>query len=265
MGIVALLVGASGGGCAGWRQQANTAKSIDPAVSIGTSQLDAEETAELCLTAARQFEQGGRCAEAVAQYERVLQHRPAAPGVQHRLAVLYDRLEEHERASRSFHRALAEAPTDGRLWNDYGFYHYQRGRWQDAEQAYRKSCELTPKLERNRVNLGLALAQQGRVDEAFAEFRRVLSPAAAHSNLGMVLAQQGNMVAAQAAFEQALACEPGLPQPRAARQTIQAAWARNEGAPTSPPGHPAWPETETVLGENRATPVSYTVPLTSAP
>lgn len=219
-----------------------TPNSFDPASSVGASQLDSEQAAELCLTAARQFERGGRYAEAAAQYERVLQNRPQAPGVQHRLAVLYDRMEEHERASRSFQKALAESPVDGRVWNDYGFYHYQRGRWQDAEQAYRRSCELIPDMERNRVNLGMALAQQGRSEEAYAEFTRVLSPAAAHSNLGMVLAQQGRGAEAEAAFERALACEPGLPQPRAARQLLQAATATT----------------------NRATPASFEAPVSPA-
>lgn len=230
--LAMFLTSSSCPGCAAWKPWAKAPAATPNQIVSSTNELSDAQTAELCLTLARQFETGGRLTEAASQYERALRYRPEAPGVHHRLAVVYDRLGQHEPAARSFQRAIEESPKDGRLWNDYGYYHYQRGRWHDAEIAFRKSCELAPNLERNSVNLGLALAQQGQAAEAYREFTRVLSPAAAHSNLGMVYAQQGRHAEAQTAFDQSLVNEPGLPQPQAAQRWMMQTLATRHGIPT---------------------------------
>lgn len=184
------------------------------------SQLAPSDAAALCLETAQQFDQGDRPAEAVAQYERVLALRPDMPGVSARLAVLHGRLGNHELATRHFQRAFERSPRDGRLWNDYGYHHYQNGRWSEAERAFRESCRFEPSLERNHVNLGLALAQQNRLDEAYEAFVKAVSPGAAHSNIGMVLAQQGRSAEALDAFHRALECEPNLTQTQLARDVV---------------------------------------------
>lgn len=193
------------------------------------SQLGPTDAAALCLATAQQFEQGDRPAEAVAQYERVLALQPDAPGVSARLAVLHGRLGNHELATRHFQKALAQSPRDGRLWNDFGYHHYQNGRWSEAERAFRESCRFEPALERNHVNLGLTLAQQNRLGEAFEAFTKAVSPGAAHSNIGMVLAQQGRSAEALDAFERALEAEPHLRQTQVARAVL----ARESQPPTS--------------------------------
>ena len=195
------------------------------------NQLPPADAATLCLTTARQFDQGDRPAEAVAQYERVLSLQPDTPGISARLAVLHGRLGNHELASRHFQKALEQSPRDGRLWNDYGYHHYQNGRWSEAERAFRESCRLDSKLERNHINLGLALAQQNRLNEAFEAFTKAVSPGAAHSNIGMVLAQQGRAAEALEAFEQALRTEPNLRQTQVARDVVARA-ANSHGAVT---------------------------------
>lgn len=184
------------------------------------SQLPTGDAVTLCLATAREFDQGNRPAEAVAQYERVLAMQPNTPGITARLAVLHGRLGNHELAARHFQKALEQAPRDGRLWNDFGFHHYQNGRWKEAERAFRESCRFEPGLERNHVNLGLALAQQNRLAEAFEAFTKAVSPGAAHSNIGMVLAQQGRSTEALDAFERALQSEPNLRQTLVARDVV---------------------------------------------
>lgn len=210
-------------GCAWYRPDSPSRDLTDLAAAGGDGELGPSDKADLCLATAREFERGGKYGEAAAMYERTKLSRPAQTGIAHRLAVLYDRVGDHERAARNFQKAFEEAPRDARLWNDYGYYHYQRERWAEAEAAYRKASELDPKLDRVYVNLGLTLAQQERLDEAFATFTRAVTPAAAHSNLGMVLAQKGRVDEARRAFENAIAAEPGLALPLAARGVLDGA------------------------------------------
>jgi Flp pilus assembly protein TadD len=210
---------------AGWLSpsKSNTSGGTSGAAAAAApvdSQLAPGDAAALCLETAQQFDQGDRPAEAVAQYERVLALRPDMPGVSARLAVLHGRLGNHELATRHFQRAFERTPRDGRLWNDYGYHHYQNGRWSEAERAFRESCRFEPGLERNHVNLGLALAQQNRLAEAYEAFAKAVSPGAAHSNIGMVLAQQGRSAEALDAFHRALDCEPNLTQTHLARDVV---------------------------------------------
>lgn len=62
------------------------------------------------------------------------------------------------------------------------------------------------------LNQGLALIQQGQVDEALAQFKQAaaLDPAmaAAHYNVGLALRQQGQIQAAASAFWQAIRADP---------------------------------------------------------
>jgi Tfp pilus assembly protein PilF len=229
------------------------------------SQLAPTDAAALCLATAQQFEQGNRPVEAVAQYERVLSLQPDMPGVSARLAVLHGRLANHELASRHFQKALAQSPRDGRLWNAFGYHHYQNGRWSEAERAFRESCRLDPKLERNQVNLGLALAQQNRLGEAFEAFTKAVSPGAAHSNIGMVLAQQGRSAEALDAFQRALDSEPNLHQTQVARDVV--ARQGKTGGLILPASHTemAAPEMPAPAAPGMAGPIAPAVPGMAAP
>ena len=63
------------------------------------------------------------------------------------------------------------------------------------------------------------LGEQGRYEESFDAFSKVVGPAAAHSNLGVILASHQHQAEADAEFKQALRLKPDLPQPRAFSRT----------------------------------------------
>jgi Flp pilus assembly protein TadD len=65
------------------------------------------------------------------------------------------------------------------------------------------------------VNLGEVLAQEGRMEESYRAFARVLRPAEACSNVGVLLAQQGRTREARGVLRQAVALDQTLAQPRA--------------------------------------------------
>src|SRR5436189_793975 len=86
------------------------------------------------------------------------------------------------------------------------------GDYAAAEQASRQVLEAAPDSAVARSKLGVALAQQGRLDEAIAEFSKALqlhpTYASAYSNLGNAYRAKGMLPEALAAYERALAIDP---------------------------------------------------------
>ncbi len=186
-----------------------------------TPNLSPQQTAKLALETAFQMEKSGHLRVAAEQYEKARQLDPKLTEVAHRLAVLYDRQGEFKQAAAEYKKAVEARPKDADLLNDLAYHYYQRGDWVLAEASLRKALAVNPKHERAWINLGMALAQQGKVEEAFKAFTKVVSPAEAKSNLGMILAQNGKNGAAKQAFRESLEMEPDAPATRAALAQLE--------------------------------------------
>ncbi len=87
-----------------------------------------------------------------------------------------------------------------------------RGKVDEAIAQYRKVLETRPLFVLARCTLGTALARKGRLDEAIAQYEKALeiSPdsALAHNNLGLALAGRGHLDQAIAHCQKALRIEP---------------------------------------------------------
>ncbi|MGO9596482.1 MAG: tetratricopeptide repeat protein [Isosphaeraceae bacterium] len=186
-----------------------------------TPNLSPQRTAKLALETAIQMEKSGHLKVAVEQYEKARQLDPKLTEVAHRLAVLHDRQGEFKQAAAEYKKAVEARPKDADLLNDQAYHYYQRGDWVLAEASLRKALAVNPKHERAWINLGMALAQQGKVEEAFKAFTKVVSPADAKSNIGMILAQNGKKGDAKAAFRESLEIEPDAPRTRAALAQLE--------------------------------------------
>ena len=92
--------------------------------------------------------------------------------------------------------------------NNLGLALFQRGRTQEAIAQYREALRIDPAFADAQSNLGNALLRQGRTAEAVACYREALriDPAfpGAHYNLGNVLLQQGRTKEAIAHYREAL-------------------------------------------------------------
>ena len=85
--------------------------------------------------------------------------------------------------------------------------------WERAEVAYRRSIELDPGFVSGRASYSIALAHQGRIDEALAQVRRVieiepLAPSLGDIDLGLLLFWKGDRKAAVEAWQDALEFSP---------------------------------------------------------
>ena len=88
----------------------------------------------------------------------------------------------------------------------------QAGRIPEAIAQYEQALRIKPDFPEAHNNLGIALTRSGRIPEAIAQYEQALriTPdfAEAHYNLGLALAQAGRIPEAIAQYEQALRIEP---------------------------------------------------------
>src|SRR2546425_9971881 len=92
--------------------------------------------------------------------------------------------------------------------------HLQGGEYAAAERAFRQALESDPDSAVARGKLGVALAQQGRLDEAIAEVSKALRLRPTHapsdSNLGNAYREKGVLPEALVADERGLAGGPDV-------------------------------------------------------
>jgi tetratricopeptide (TPR) repeat protein len=95
---------------------------------------------------------------------------------------------------------------------DQGIEYAEQGRLDDAIAEFQKAIELEPDDPDAHHNLGTAYYERGRLDEAITELQAAieLEPggADAHRNLGTVYGEQGKPEEAAAAYEKAIEMDP---------------------------------------------------------
>ena len=85
--------------------------------------------------------------------------------------------------------------------------------WKDSETLFRHTIAVTRANPLAQLNLGCALAESGRVDEAISHFQLALQYAPdltdADYNLGLALSDEGDFAGAAGQFRAAIALRPG--------------------------------------------------------
>ncbi len=115
---------------------------------------------------------------------------------------------------RWFQAAVAAAPANLAALNNLGNALYDAGRWDEAIAFFKKAIELDPKYAMAHANLGTALRNKGQLDEAIACYKKAieLDPkfAMAHYNLGIALKDKGQLDEAIACYKKAIELDPKL-------------------------------------------------------
>lgn len=118
---------------------------------------------------------------------------------------------DHAGAERSFRRGLELAPEDAELLNALGWTLFQDGRTEEAVAQYEHALRVDPKHVKSHNNLALALVELGRLEEAAAHFQAsvALEPKAEiYSDLGFAKARLGRADEARADYQKALELDP---------------------------------------------------------
>lgn len=206
---------------------ARDAHPADSSVADSAQSLAARQAA-MIIRAAEAAEAESKPAEAVRLYEQALVLDPQLVHLHRRLAVLHDQAGNSDRAQAAYQQALAHQPGDVDLLNDFGVYYSRRQQHAAAERLFRAALAAQPDHQRASINLGISLCQQGRLDESYTFFARVVGPAAAYSNIGVLLAQQNHPVEAERHLRRAVALDPTLTQPHQFLAHLTAADVRTE-------------------------------------
>ncbi|MDD5628894.1 MAG: tetratricopeptide repeat protein, partial [Elusimicrobia bacterium] len=107
---------------------------------------------------------------------------------------------------------LTKNPSSCLAHTNVGLALAEQGRLDEAIRHYRLALQAQPDSDWAHNNLGVALVRQGRLEEAIRHYELALQAmpvsALAHSNLGSALAQQGRLDEAIRHYELALQAQP---------------------------------------------------------
>lgn len=155
----------------------------------------------------------GRFAETEQRATRLTQRFPADVFGWTVLGTLRLRLGQSRLAVDSLQKAAALAPDVADIHNNLGLALADAGRLDEALACYGRALTLEPDSIRALTNQGAALEAAGRLDEAAASYRRAVAldpeSARSHYNLGNALKELGRPEEAEAAYGRAVALAPG--------------------------------------------------------
>jgi Tfp pilus assembly protein PilF len=227
---------------------------------IEPDRLQNKESATLCVSVADSLVTRGHHKEAIGQLQ-LARRFDSGLDVSVKLARLHAKLGNDTEALNEFDLALKARPTDAALWNDIGYYQYERGNWVEAEKALRKAVEIDGKLTRGWINLGMTLGQKGEYPQSLEAFEQAVRPAEARCNLAFIAMTQGKKEEARALYQEAAQLDPGL---KAARAGLARLDAPNKLPQTPTPAQslPSTPSQAATSGQQTPNiqPVSFSQP-----
>src|SRR5262249_6168286 len=124
--------------------------------------------------------------------------------------VLLTQTQQFPQAIETWKRYADASGSDAAALSNLAFCYELAGKLSDAQQTYEQGIAKDPKSEACRVNYGLMLARAGRTNEAIIQFKAVLSEAQVHYNLASVYQQQGKRDQAKAEYRRAIELDPSL-------------------------------------------------------
>jgi Flp pilus assembly protein TadD len=136
--------------------------------------------------------------------DRALELEPGNARILLRAGLLASNLNRLEEAIGLYHRATELDPLRPAAWSNLGFGLYLAGRFSESEAALRKAQLLAPGNSGVCSLLALALAAQGKTEEALAEVDRETSEPFALFALAIIYGEMGRRVESDVALQDLL-------------------------------------------------------------
>lgn len=127
------------------------------------------------------------------------------------LGLGYMQKGQYKRAQSKLEKAINFNPDNAEAYHYKAELHRRLQEYDKAEENYKKSLDIDSKNANTLNNYGIFLCDQGRYDEAYGYFKKIINDplylykADAYENLGMCSYRQGKLQQAEKAFQNALA------------------------------------------------------------
>lgn len=144
------------------------------------------------------------------------EHRAAAINVQ--LGIAYLNKGNLKLAKQKLERALKQEPDLALAHWSYALLLQHMGSHEVAEEHFLKSIELDPQDSKARNNYGRLLCSEGRLEEAFQQFKAAVenplyeNPGSAYANAGICALKKQDVQLAETQFRMALKADPSHPR-----------------------------------------------------
>jgi arylsulfatase A-like enzyme/Flp pilus assembly protein TadD len=129
------------------------------------------------LSAKRQlamlFSRSRRFDEAIHLYEEVLRSREDDPQALKLLGIAQVEIQDYRSGLETLNRSIELGGDDALVRNFHGIAQANLGNPGEALASYRKAIEMNPRYPQPRLNLALSLLDEGRKEEAVAEFDKL--------------------------------------------------------------------------------------------
>jgi tetratricopeptide (TPR) repeat protein len=209
-----------GGGDKEGKPERLTEKDVERFESVGVVRVKDKHTeatnlpseamsARELLDEGRAMLEDGRLNEAIASLSRATSLDPRLSQAHSLLAVAYDRKGLHDRARKSYDRAIDLNESDAQAMNNLGWSLYLNGNYRAAVERLKRAAKLAPTDERILNNLALAQCRLGKFDDAFKSFSRAGGEFNARLNVASLLERQGRDDEAIKHYEAARRLQPG--------------------------------------------------------
>ena len=158
------------------------------------------------------LEQLGEPQEALAYYEKALEHMPEHRQSFRQLAEASEKSGDLARAEQTYRRALEKFPEDVPLLSNYGILLARQGRSREAMSLFDRAARIKPESPELNNNIGMLYSMNKQYGPAVTSFNRALQadpddPQAYH-NLGVVYLMLERYPEAEQAFLETLERNP---------------------------------------------------------
>ena len=128
------------------------------------------------------------------------------------LALCYQHLEDFEASEEAYKKALAIKPDYAKAHMNLGSALREQGKLEEAIEACNKALTIKPDYAEAYNNMGIALQAQGKLEESIEAYNKalVIKPdyAPAYNNMGNALQEQGKLEETIEAYNKALTFKP---------------------------------------------------------
>ena len=155
--------------------------------------------------------------DSITLYEYSLESGPGSPKIHYNLGLAYSRARRHDDAIVQYRKAIELQPHHDRAWNNLGRTYGVLGQFAEGEKAFDEALRLQPEQALIRVNYAQLLERAGRVDAAIEQRMIALGLEEQFANvnqIGVLLAQSGRLEESIQYFRRGVQLQPNNPNAR---------------------------------------------------